>query len=202
MPKQTFFNLPQHKQQAIESAALDEFAEYGFDASSMNRIVEQSRIAKGSFYQYFEDKKDLYFHLIDTLFKKKMQCVEPVLMGYREHSFSHNIEALLLSGLAFSLNDPQLQRMATDFAGKSREFVGEFLKKYSPEATDIYTALLEHASEKGELREGIVIPTAAHLISTLINEASILMMGRLGVLQSDDALIQETLSFIERAVLR
>jgi len=57
MPKQTFFNLSPDKRGTIEQAALDEFTAYGFDNSNMNRIVAQSRIAKGSFYQYFEDKK-------------------------------------------------------------------------------------------------------------------------------------------------
>ncbi|MCA2000505.1 MAG: TetR/AcrR family transcriptional regulator, partial [Chloroflexi bacterium] len=56
MPKQTFLNLPEEKRQAVVRAAIDEFADYGFEASSVNRIVANSGISKGSFYQYFEDK--------------------------------------------------------------------------------------------------------------------------------------------------
>ncbi|MBK7453960.1 MAG: TetR/AcrR family transcriptional regulator [Anaerolineales bacterium] len=60
MPKQTFLNLPEEKRNFIINAAADEFAEYGFEAASINRIVANSKISKGSFYQYFEDKADVF----------------------------------------------------------------------------------------------------------------------------------------------
>jgi len=52
------------------------FSEYGFDNSNKNRIVAQSEIAKVSFYKYFEDKKDLYFHLMDTLLKRNYKLFD------------------------------------------------------------------------------------------------------------------------------
>ena len=60
MPKETFFNLPEVKRGAILDAALEEFAAYPYDQASVNRIVARAGIPKGSFYQYFENKKDLY----------------------------------------------------------------------------------------------------------------------------------------------
>ncbi len=35
--------------------------------ASINRIVQTSRIPRGSFYQYFEDKNDLFLTLIDEI---------------------------------------------------------------------------------------------------------------------------------------
>ena len=60
MPKPTFHNLPKDKQSRIIDAAIDEFASVPFDAASVNRIVRGAKIAKGSFYQYFENMVDLY----------------------------------------------------------------------------------------------------------------------------------------------
>ncbi|MBK7920673.1 MAG: TetR/AcrR family transcriptional regulator [Chloroflexi bacterium] len=60
MPKDTFFNLPEDKRALICKVAVAEFAKHRFDKASINRIVAQSGIAKGSFYQYFEDKR-IYF---------------------------------------------------------------------------------------------------------------------------------------------
>jgi AcrR family transcriptional regulator len=71
MPKQTFFNLPEEKRQTIIDVAIEEFAENGFEAASINRIVANSGISKGSFYQYFEDKLDLFMHLVDILAQEK-----------------------------------------------------------------------------------------------------------------------------------
>ncbi|WP_186785997.1 TetR/AcrR family transcriptional regulator [Paenibacillus agilis] len=58
-----FERLPQEKQDKIFQAALSEFAAYGFDAASTNRIVKQAGIPKGSLFQYFGDKESLFFYV-------------------------------------------------------------------------------------------------------------------------------------------
>ena len=73
MPKQTFLNLSHEKRQTIVNAAADEFSEYGFEAASINRIVANSGISKGSFYQYFEDKADVFKYLLTVLEREKME---------------------------------------------------------------------------------------------------------------------------------
>ena len=64
MPKQTFFNLAESKRDAFLELAIDEFAKNDYKNASISRIVEKAGIAKGSFYQYFENKADLYLYLI------------------------------------------------------------------------------------------------------------------------------------------
>lgn len=202
MPNQTFYNLPPQKQEAIEQAAIDEFAAYGFDASNMNRIVAAAKISKGSFYQYFVDKKDLYFHLVDTLTQKKRQHMQPFVDSYRQRTFSENLVQMLDIGLAFSKSDPRLQRLAEDFATKHQAFLSEFIQKYSPETADFYSMLLEDAEAKGQLRTDLDIPVAALLISTLINQTVILLMKQQNMLSVEDVVIQQTIAFIQYAVLK
>ena len=60
MPKDTFYNLPDEKRALIEDVAMREFATCGYDKASISRIVDTCGISKGSFYQYFLDKKDLF----------------------------------------------------------------------------------------------------------------------------------------------
>lgn len=73
MPKQTFFNLPDDKRDLILDVALDEFAENDYANASISRIVARAGIAKGSFYQYFDDKEDLYAHLVSLIGEKKAE---------------------------------------------------------------------------------------------------------------------------------
>ncbi len=75
MPKQTFFNLPSEKRETIMNAAIEEFAEYGLENASTNRIVKNSGIAKGSFYQYFEDKQDVFMHMLAMIEQKEKVCI-------------------------------------------------------------------------------------------------------------------------------
>lgn len=64
MPKQTFFNLPEKKRQHLINAAEEEFARVPLHEASIANIVKSAGIPRGSFYQYFENKEDIYFYLL------------------------------------------------------------------------------------------------------------------------------------------
>ena len=64
MPKQTFYKLPQEKQERILAAAKREFTQVRYSDASINQIVREAGIPRGSFYQYFEDKKDIFVYFL------------------------------------------------------------------------------------------------------------------------------------------
>ena len=66
MPKETFYKLPDEKRERIMAAAEREFLENSFEAASINRIIKEAAIPRGSFYQYFEDKKDIFLYIVST----------------------------------------------------------------------------------------------------------------------------------------
>lgn len=59
MIKQTFYNLPDKKRQRITDAIFNEFAGSSGEKVSINNIIKNANISRGSFYQYFDDKVDL-----------------------------------------------------------------------------------------------------------------------------------------------
>ena len=67
MPTETFFNLPKEKQARILKAAKQEFSRVGLNEASIARIIKEADISRGSFYQYFTDKEDLYYYYFQTL---------------------------------------------------------------------------------------------------------------------------------------
>lgn len=67
MPTQTFFNLPKDKQKRLLDAAATEFSRVPLKDASINNIIKLAEISRGSFYQYFEDKEDLYYYFFQTL---------------------------------------------------------------------------------------------------------------------------------------
>ena len=69
MPTETFFNLPEAKQQRILAAAQKEFSRVALNEASIANVVKDAEIARGSFYQYFENKEDLYFYYFHTVRK-------------------------------------------------------------------------------------------------------------------------------------
>lgn len=65
MPTHTFFNLQQDKQNKIIAVSKKEFSEHNFYGASINRIIKEAGISRGSFYQYFENKEDLFIYILD-----------------------------------------------------------------------------------------------------------------------------------------
>lgn len=64
MPTQRFLNLPYEKREKIKKAAIREFSHFSFSDVSINQIVKEADISRGSFYTYFEDKDDLLSYLL------------------------------------------------------------------------------------------------------------------------------------------
>lgn len=60
MPKKTFFNLEEKKQETIMRSAVNEFLNHGFEKGNISNIAKNARVSKGSMYQYFENKKELF----------------------------------------------------------------------------------------------------------------------------------------------
>ena len=65
MSRKRFENLDPDKQQRLFDSAADEFGEKGYEAASLNRILERSGMSKSSLYYYFEDKADLFTTMME-----------------------------------------------------------------------------------------------------------------------------------------
>ncbi|MBR3645931.1 MAG: TetR/AcrR family transcriptional regulator [Lachnospiraceae bacterium] len=76
MPKSTFFKIPIEKQLRICEAAQKEFASTPFEEASINKIIKEADIPRGSFYQYFEDKLDLFDYCFE---KERMEIVADLI---------------------------------------------------------------------------------------------------------------------------
>ena len=66
MPTKTFLNLSEEKQNRIITASVKEFSRVPLEKTSINKIIKDAGISRGSFYMYFEDKYDLTMYLFET----------------------------------------------------------------------------------------------------------------------------------------
>jgi len=65
MGRPRFENLETERQTRLFDSAAEEFAERGFEAASLNQILEKSGMSKSSLYYYFDDKADLFVSLAE-----------------------------------------------------------------------------------------------------------------------------------------
>ena len=75
MPKDTFYNLSDEKKNRILDAAVCEFSTRCYSDASLNQIVKTAKIPWGSFYQYFNDKEDIYLYLLEEIAKDHQKIV-------------------------------------------------------------------------------------------------------------------------------
>jgi AcrR family transcriptional regulator len=64
MPKETFFNLNEEKQEKVMRSAISEFLKHGFEKGNIGDIAKNAGVAKGSIYQYFENKRELFLYSV------------------------------------------------------------------------------------------------------------------------------------------
>jgi AcrR family transcriptional regulator len=109
MPTDTFFALPAERRGRLVREAIAEFADKPFAEASLSRIARASRIPKGSFYQYFADKLDLYRWLLtDEVPRRKREY----LGSERPRDFWSDLETMIERGLGFLVEHPQLARLS------------------------------------------------------------------------------------------
>lgn len=100
MASERFWRLPPEKQKAIYEAAIEEFIRMPFEKASINKIIQKAGISRGSFYTYFEDKRELLsFVLEDTKNRWLNFCID-----YLEKSggdFWGMMEAMLDKAIEF-----------------------------------------------------------------------------------------------------
>lgn len=167
MPRNTFLNLPKAKRKLIESVSLDEFAKYGFEQASINRIVKAAGIAKGSFYQYFEDKFDLFKHLLNVIGQMKLAYVSPVLQNPFEHDFFTLLEELYRTGLEFGRDNPKAAEIGLEmFQNKTNPSFQAFMEESKSLGEAFYLNLLDLAISKNEVDASI---DKKFIVNMLIN---------------------------------
>lgn len=80
MPTERFNKLPEEKKKAIRDAAMEECIRVPFEKVSINKIIQNAGISRGSFYTYFEDKRDLVRYIFsDTADKLKFFWTKSVV---------------------------------------------------------------------------------------------------------------------------
>jgi len=184
MPKQTFLNLPDEKRNMIINAAIDEFAEYGLENASTNRIVLNSGISKGSFYQYFEDKQDVFMYLLTLLEREKMEYFNG------RHPPSTNMDTfqyfrwMIKTGMEFNTSHPLLTQAI------SRVMFGEGLY-YGTTFADVrertargLRVMIEGAIERGEVDPSVDVELAVMIMETWSNAISTYVLNE-GMKQKD-----------------
>ena len=160
LPKQTFFNLPGHKREHVIRCAVSAFARQGYKQASISRIVADAGIAKGSFYQYFEGKDDLFIHIVVTEIGGVKQNIYDQERGrLSEMNLSQFLRHIAKAQLEAFRGQPELFGISLDLLRMSPgEPVYKKLMQHAESAQNtIFLPIIQYEIEQGEI-DGRVNP--------------------------------------------
>lgn len=68
----------------ILAAACDLFAEQGYDATSVQQVVDRAGVTKGGLYHYFGAKEDLLVEMYRAIFSERLAALDAILAQGRD----------------------------------------------------------------------------------------------------------------------
>lgn len=138
----------------ILQAALRLFAEKGLHESSMDELVVESGLSKGSLYWHFESKDEIVLAVLARLFDGELYHLEALveakdsavdrlralaLLTVEELGSQESVLPILLEFYALAARRPQ-----------ARQVIAEYLQRYR----DLLNQIIVQGQERGELRAG------------------------------------------------
>ncbi len=168
MPKQTFFNLAEEKRNLILQAAVEEFAEKGYKAASISRIVAVSKIAKGSFYQYFDDKDDLFEHIVTTMLaQRKLNVFESARHRLEDLNLTEFLRLVFRRQIEWFQNDPSIIKIGLDLIKLVDEPIYKRLLSTWPERDSYFSSFIQYEIDQGDIDPSINVQMLNFMLLSL-----------------------------------
>ncbi|MBN1648155.1 MAG: TetR/AcrR family transcriptional regulator [Spirochaetales bacterium] len=137
-------------EQALITAALDEFTAHNYESASVNTIIDRAGISKGSFYYRFSDKYGLYLFLIRTGIDLKWDYIknnQKSNVSEKADIFEWLIEQAR-AGVEFAIKNPKYYQLGRMFSREKGSQVSKrILKDIGDADTGGYELLLKQMYE-------------------------------------------------------
>ena len=170
MPKQTFLNLSDAKRKAFLEIALEEFANNDYKTASVSKIVEKAGIAKGSVYQYFEDKQDLFMYLLDFANQEMMGVIQQTPPPDPNADFFETLRWQMAVAVQASLKYPVHSKLARRAYSSPLPFRDTILEKMKKVREEHFQRLVTQAQASGHLDPRLDPAVVSFMVQGLMND--------------------------------
>jgi TetR/AcrR family transcriptional regulator len=166
VPKDTFKLIAPDKRERLLTEAAKLFAERGLSQTDMAEVALRAKVAKGSLYNYFKSKDDLYLHVCRDGLKRSRQAVydgiDPDWDVYRQ------VEHIFRQGVRFTLANPHYVALYLNNASAGMERFAKVISRQVEKFTaDHLKGAIRRGMEQGLVRPDLDVNLAAFLINSL-----------------------------------
>ncbi|GAB4304759.1 MAG: hypothetical protein Kow0090_20370 [Myxococcota bacterium] len=154
-------------------AALDAFAQEGFDRASMDKIAKQLNTGGGALYRYVENKEKLFHFVAEVLLYKQARDLNESLSSGLKGGGEENI----ISRIYIAASRALIERTPMEYKFSLKalfEFGGvetkkEFYRRYYETLSAPIAEALKRGVESGELSANIDLTLASAMILETIS---------------------------------
>ncbi len=207
--KAAFDKLPPEKRDRILRVAVEEFANNGFENTSIQQIAKKSEISVGSVYKYFENKETLFSMVV----RGGLSSLEELLIGLADSSEDILVKAetIIRALLEFSRENPALVKLYCRLTTTDNsEFLTGISQHIEAMSASIYTVAISKAQETGDVRNDVNPAFFAFLLDNIFmmlqfatscdyyKERFFIYTGKQAQ-DSDELIVEQTLKFLKAA---
>ncbi|MBA4603099.1 TetR/AcrR family transcriptional regulator [Thermoactinomyces mirandus] len=147
------------KKAELLNAALDEFTKKTYEDASLNRIIKNAGISKGTFYYHFKDKQTLYLYLLEHAVKAKWEFIERKTKEINLNETTDIFELFRIQaafGIEFAKCCPQYHKLGTMFAKeKGKEIYDIAIKMLGDNPENLLKNMIDKAIADRNFREDL-----------------------------------------------
>ena len=156
MPTRRYENLEPDRKKAILDAAQAEFTLSGYEGASLNKIIADAGISKGSFYYYFEDKADLYVTALERVGMEFIERVGGIYKGEYSDDFWGDIEQMARRSYAVFSEKPELVQFSRGIMHLSMHNMHHpALQHYIDQMYEMFFSVFRRGREMGAVRTDV-----------------------------------------------
>jgi len=168
MPTKRFENIDPERKKKILDAARLEFIRKGYDGASLNTIVREAEISKGSLYYYFEDKTDIYLTVLRNEMGRMFKKTGGISMGDFTDDFWGDVEVYFKNVMRFISENPDFLRLSQGISRVSATvYSNESFKELYNIGLVKTVEILKRGQDMGEVRTDIQIELLATILYKL-----------------------------------
>jgi AcrR family transcriptional regulator len=163
---ESFENLEDTKRLSIINAGFMVFAEHGYAKASVEAIIKEANISKGSLFYYFETKKNFFLYLYEYCGEQMENLIDcpgpdgsPSYMIYTD--FFERLSAIQILKMKHSREYPHMynfmKKSVFDTAPAIKDEMKKINERYSKERTMAFFQGLDYFKFKDEIEPMMII---------------------------------------------
>ena len=161
------------KKEELLEAALNEFSSKNYDDASLNNIIKNAGISKGTFYYHFKDKQELYIYLLKSSSEAKWEFINKNIKSSSTEEKEDIFKTFRLQariGAEFASIYPRYHNLSRMFVKEKGNEIYDMAKNVLIEDNiNPLNEIIENAVKKGDFRNDLpkefIIKIISHLFT-------------------------------------